>query len=52
MSPDYSNSAASIGKTRDAVTFLKIARLKVPPTDTEYVEKIDKNLAIQSGEGK
>jgi hypothetical protein len=27
-------------------------KLKVPPTDTEYAEKIDKNLAIQSGEGK
>ena len=45
-------TAASIGKTHEAVTFLKIAKLKVPPTDTEYVEKIDKNLAIQSGEGK
>ena len=42
-------SAASIGKTHEAVTFLKVAKLKVPPTDTEYVEKIDKNLAIQSG---
>jgi hypothetical protein len=43
-------SAAAIGKTHEAVTFLKIAKLKVPPTDTEYVEKIDKNLAIQSGD--
>jgi tetratricopeptide (TPR) repeat protein len=42
-------SAATVGKTHEAVTFLKIAKLKVPPTDTEYVEKIDKNLAIQSG---
>jgi hypothetical protein len=42
-------SAASVGKTREAVTFLKIARIKVPPADTEYVQKIDKNLAIQSG---
>ena len=42
-------SAASVGKTREAVIFLKIAKLKVPPTDTEYVQKIDKNLAIQSG---
>jgi hypothetical protein len=45
-------SGASVGKVREAVTFLKIAKLKVPPTDTEYVEKIDKNLAIQSGDGK
>lgn len=45
-------SAASVGKAREAVTFLKIARIKVPPTDTEYVQKIDKNLAIQSGDSK
>jgi hypothetical protein len=38
-------SAAAIGKTHEAVTFLKVAKLKVPPTDMEYVEKIDKNLA-------
>ena len=42
----------SVGKIREAVTFLKIARIKVPPTDTESVEKIDKNLAIQSGDTK
>ena len=45
-------SAATIGKVHEAVTFLKIAKLKVPPTDTEYVEKIDKNLAVQSGDTK
>jgi tetratricopeptide (TPR) repeat protein len=45
-------SAATVGKVREAVTFLKIAKLKVPPTDTEYIEKIDKNLAIQSGDTK
>jgi len=45
-------SAASIGKAREAVTFLKIARLKVPTTDTDYMQKIDKNLAIQSGDSK
>jgi hypothetical protein len=45
-------SAASVGKTHETVTFLKVAKLKVPPTDTEYIEKIDKNMAIQSGEGK
>lgn len=43
-------SAATVGKVHEAVTFLKIARMKVPPTDTEYVQKIDKNLAIQSGD--
>jgi len=42
-------SAAAVGKIREAVTFLKIARMKVPATDTEYIQKIDKNLAIQSG---
>ncbi|PKN65414.1 MAG: hypothetical protein CVU54_18825 [Deltaproteobacteria bacterium HGW-Deltaproteobacteria-12] len=45
-------SAASVGKTREAVTFLKIARMKAPPTDTVYVQKIDKNLAILSGNSK
>jgi len=39
-------SASAVGKIREAVTFLKIARIKVPPTDTEYVQKIDKNLEI------
>lgn len=43
-------AAASVGKSREAVTFLKIAQLKAPLTDTEYVQKIDKNLAIQSGD--
>jgi tetratricopeptide (TPR) repeat protein len=43
-------AAATVGKSREAVTFLKIAQLKAPPTDTEYVQKIDKNLAIQSGD--
>ena len=45
-------SAASVGKAREAVTFLKIARIKVPPADTEYLQKIDKNLAIQNGDSK
>ena len=45
-------SAASIGKNREAMTFLKIAKLKVPPMDKEYVEKIDKNLAIQGGDNR
>jgi len=45
-------SAASVGKTREAITFLKIAKMKAPPADTEYVEKIERNLAIQSGDSK
>jgi len=45
-------SAASVGKSREAVTFLKIARMKAPPDDREYVEKIERNLAIQSGDSK
>ena len=45
-------SAASVGKTREAVTFLKIAKMKAPPADMEYVEKIERNLAIQSGDLK
>jgi tetratricopeptide (TPR) repeat protein len=39
-------SAATVGKVREAVTFLKIARMKVPEADVEYVQKIDKNLAM------
>lgn len=42
-------SAAAVGKIREAVTFLKIARMKVPAADTEYVQKIDKNLAMLGG---
>ena len=43
-------SAASVGKIREASTFLKIARMKAPAADTEYVQKIDKNLAILDGD--
>lgn len=39
-------SAATVGKTREAVKFLKIARMKIPPSDTEHINKIDKNLLI------
>jgi hypothetical protein len=45
-------SAASVGKIYEAITFLKIARVKVPPTETKYVQKIDKILAIQRGDLK
>lgn len=45
-------SAASIGKIREAVTFLKIAQIKVPHTDTEYIKKIDKSLAMFSSDRK
>lgn len=43
-------SAASVGKAREAVKFLTIARMKVPSEEADYVQKIDKNLAIQSGD--
>jgi len=43
-------SAATIGKTRDAVTFLKIAKIKVPPMDKDYIEKIDKKLSMLNGD--
>jgi tetratricopeptide (TPR) repeat protein len=45
-------SASAVGKIREAVTFLKIAKLKAPPADVEYVQKIDKNLAILGGDSK
>ncbi len=43
-------SAATVGKFREAVTFLKIAQMKTPPTDTEYVRKIDENLSMLSSD--
>ncbi|MEI7636662.1 MAG: tetratricopeptide repeat protein [Syntrophus sp. (in: bacteria)] len=45
-------SAASVGKAREAVTFLKIARIKAPPSDTEYTKKIKENLLLLDPEGK
>ncbi len=37
-------SAAFVGKAREAVKYLTIAKMMVPPSDTEYVQKIDVNL--------
>jgi tetratricopeptide (TPR) repeat protein len=45
-------TASAVGKIREAVTFLKIARMKVPAADMEYVQKIDKNLATLGGDSK
>ncbi|MFA6002337.1 MAG: CDC27 family protein [Thermoleophilia bacterium] len=42
-------SAASAGKVREAVTFLEIAKMKTPPADTEYVQKISAQLANLNG---
>lgn len=39
-------TAACIDKISEAVTFLKIAKMKVPSTDAEYMKKIDAGLAI------
>lgn len=44
-------SAASAGRIRDAVTFLKIARMKTPAADGEYVGKIERNLSALQKEG-
>jgi hypothetical protein len=41
-------SAGAVGKSREAVTFLKIARMKTPVSDKDYAEKIDRNLSIQN----
>jgi hypothetical protein len=43
-------SAASVGKTREAVTFLKIARMKAPAPDMDYIQKIDQNLSMLGGD--
>jgi tetratricopeptide (TPR) repeat protein len=45
-------SAASVGKAREAVTFLKIAGMKAPPSDTEYTKKIKENLRLLDPESK
>lgn len=45
-------SAASVGKTGEAVAFLKIARMKAPPTDMELIEKIEKNLSMPGGDAR
>jgi tetratricopeptide (TPR) repeat protein len=43
-------SAATVGKTRDAATFLKIAKMKAPLADTEYVQKIARQLENINGD--
>jgi tetratricopeptide (TPR) repeat protein len=45
-------SASTIGKIREAVTFLKIARIKVPSYDAEYTKKVKDNLLLFDPEGK
>jgi tetratricopeptide (TPR) repeat protein len=37
-------SAATVGKFREAVIFLKVAQMKIPPTDTEYAKRVKDNL--------
>jgi tetratricopeptide (TPR) repeat protein len=39
-------SAATIGKLREAVAFLKIARMKTPPEDKEYIDKVNESLLM------
>jgi len=38
-------SAASVGKVRESITFLEIARMKVPPEDKDSIDKIDESLS-------
>jgi len=45
-------SAATVGRVREAVTFLKIAKLKLPPTDTNYAKKIEENIMMLNPENK
>jgi tetratricopeptide (TPR) repeat protein len=45
-------SASTVGKFREAVTFLKIARMKVPSDDAEYTKKVKDNLLLFDPEGK
>jgi tetratricopeptide (TPR) repeat protein len=39
-------SAACVDKISEAVTFLKIAKMKVPSTDADYMKKIDDGLSM------
>jgi tetratricopeptide (TPR) repeat protein len=58
LDTDYKNiyylgmSAATVGKFREAVTFLKIAQMKVPSDDAEYTKKVKDNLLLFDPEGK
>jgi len=45
-------SAPAVGKIREAVTFLKTARMKIPPSDIEYTKKINDNLKMLDSEDK
>jgi tetratricopeptide (TPR) repeat protein len=45
-------SASAVGKIREAVTFLKIAKMKVPSDDAEYTKKIKDNLLLFDPEDK
>jgi len=49
---ELGTSAAAAGKLRDAVTFLKIAQMKAPPDDLEYLRKIRENLLLFVPEGE
>jgi tetratricopeptide (TPR) repeat protein len=45
-------TAAAAGKLRDAINFLKIAEMKLPPDDAEYAKKIKDNLLLFDPETK
>jgi tetratricopeptide (TPR) repeat protein len=45
-------SAAVAGERRDAINFLKIAQMKLPPDDIEYTKKINDNLKMLDPEDK
>jgi len=58
MNVDYKDiyqlgmSAATVGKSKEAITFLKIAQMKLPPDDKEYTKKINDNLKMLEPEDK
>ena len=45
-------SAATAGKMKDAITFLRIAEMKLPPNDADYTKKIHDNLLLFDPEWK
>jgi tetratricopeptide (TPR) repeat protein len=58
LSADYKDiyqlgmSAATVGKMKEAITFLKVARMKAPPEDQEYSKKIEESLSMLSNNPK
>ncbi len=49
---DLGMAAAAAGQLRDAINYLKIAQMKLPPDDNEYTKKINDNLKMLDPDDK